>query len=422
MPDYKRKKVRKGFRAKRERTTKSNDIIMSSSKSKMQNVVPENDIKVVRGAKLKRKRRTNILIATVAVICVACLFLSLILPVSLYENIVNTVALIGHGSYPINVSGSTVLNTVSNGSYYYVLSDTNIAAYTNGGKKIFSEMHGFSNPIISVSATRAIVFDQGGTNLYIYNLSGQINTIDTEQEIITANISRSGNVAVATHSDSYTSTVKVYDKNCEAIYTWNSAKDIVNNVLLNSSGDKLAVSTLNASSGQYVSSVSILNFESADALYTLNLDTSIVLSLSNSGKGISVVTSDKYKFINWSKFTTNEITASGEINICRSSKNGTLLVFNRANDRSDNTVVLVSNKGEKISEFKISGILTDIMYAKGRVYYISDSTVNIADKNGAVLRDGSCDYGAVRLAVIGANSLAIITDRQILKTDIEKGE
>ena len=420
MPDYKRKKFKKGLKAKRERTSKSNDIIMSSSNHKK--VVPENDIKVVRGKKLNQKRRTKFLFGTVAVICAICFFLSLLLPVSLYENVVNTVSVWGHGSYPANVSGSSVINCISNESYYYVLTDTNVTAYSNGGKKIFSEMHGFSNPVISVSSTRAIVFDQGGKNLYVYNLSGQINTITTKYEIINANISRSGSIVVATHSDSYTSAVTVYDKNCEQIYTWNSAKDIVNNVLLNSKGNKIAVSTLNASSGQYNSNVLILDFKSADALFTLNLGTSVVLSLQNTGRGISVITNDKYKFINWSKFTTNEITASGEINVCRTDKNGVLLLFNRANDRSDNTAVLISNKGEKTSEFKIGGIITDIAYERNRIYYISDNNVNIIDKNGGLLRSGLCDYGAVKLSVIGANSLAVVTDQQILKTDINKGE
>ncbi len=420
MPDYKRKKFKKGFKAKRERTTKSNDIIMNGSKRK--NVVPESDIKVVRGNILKQKRRTKILLTTVAILSAICIFLSLLLPVSLYENIVNTVALLGHGSYPANTYGSSVIDCVSNESYYYVLSDTNLTAYSNSGKKIFSELHGLSNPILSVSNTRAIVYDQGGKSLYIYNLSGLINSISTKYDIITANICRSGNIAVVTHSDSYTSTVNVYDKDCEQIYTWNSAKDIVNNVLLNPNGNKIAVSTLNASSGQYTSKLLILGFKSADALFTLNLDTSVVLSLKNTGKGISVITNEKYKFVNWSKFTTNEITSSGTINVCRNDKFGMLLVFNRANDRSDNTVVIVSNKGQKISEFKLSGIITDILYERNRIYYASDNSVKIVDKKGQLLRSGICDYGAIKLSVIGANTLAVITDQQIFKTDINKGE
>ena len=130
-----------------------------------------------------------------------------------------------------------------------------------------------------------MLFDQGGKVIYIYNLSGKIQTLETEDEIINANISRNGVFAVSTQSKNYTSTVNVYNKNCNKIYTWNSAKDIVNNVLVNSNGNKIAVSTLSAVSGQYESKVLILDFESANALYTLDLDKSIVLSLENTGKG-----------------------------------------------------------------------------------------------------------------------------------------
>ncbi len=419
MPDYRRKRVKKsGVRKKRVNRENQFEITTSNNKS----IVPDQEIRVVRGTKYKQRRRYGILLFFVTVITLLCLILSAVLPVGLYENLVNTTALMGHGNYPIDILGDSVINTVSNSGYYYVLTDVGISAYSSNGKIALNEMHGFSNPVLSVSDTRAVVYDQGGNSLYVYNLGGKIFSLETENEIITANISRDGCFAVATHSDSYTSVVYVYNKSFKNIFTWNSAKDIVNNVLVNPSGDRLAVSTVNASAGQYTSKMLILNFESADPLYTLELDNAIALSLINTGKGISVVTADKYKFVHWSKFSTNEITSSGEINLVRNSAKGLLLVFNRANDRSDNNVVLISNKGVKSKEFKINNTITDIQYANGRIYYISDTTINILDSGGAVLRYGSCDYGAKKFAVISSNAIAAVSDTQIIKNNIEKGE
>ncbi len=422
MPEYKRKKVRKAIRPKaKERVNKSDDIVMRSSKGKTPlSEDARNDIKVVRGAKYKRKRNSKIALMVVAAITVLCVLFSLILPVGLYENIVNLTATIGSGSYPKDISGSAILNVVSNGSYYYVLSDTNIAAYSNGGKQIYNESHGFSNPVLCVSATRALVFDQGGNALNVYNLGGLVDALETEQPIITAEISRSGNFAIAMQSDEYSSVVNVYDKRFKQIYNWNSAKDIINNITINQKGDKIAVSSVTANAGEFVSKVAVLKYDSADPAYSLDLGSSVVLSLSDSSRGFSVITSDKYRFISWSKYQTSEITASGEINMFRKSDSGQLLVFNRANDRSDNTVILVSRGGKKLSEFNINSIISDIQYAKRRIYYISDSDVNILDKKGNLLRNGSCEYGCIRFAVIASNSLAVITDQEIQKTDIEK--
>lgn len=422
MPDYKRKKVNKFSKHKKSRVNTESTITMTNKKQKNIGVVPENDIKVVRGAKYKRKQKISFFVTVIALICVVCMFLSMLLPGGLYENIVNYTSLIGGGSYPIGISGSTVLNTVSCGSYYYVLTDTNLAAYSNSGKIVFDELHGFSNPIISVSDTRVLVYDQGGKTAYIYNLGGKIHTLTTEKEIITACISTNGTLAVATHSDSYTSVATVYDKNLKQLFTYNSAKDIINNVLINPSGKKMAVSTLSVVSGQYSSKLLVFNFESADPLHTADLGSSPALSLVNTGKGISIICENAYKFLHWSKFTSNEVTASGKIHTFRSTKNGVLLTFNLANNRSDNTVVLISKKGEKLSEFKIQNVIEDIQYSNGRIYFISDTVINIIDKNGNLLRYGDCSYGVQKFAVTAANSVATVSDSEINKIDIEKGD
>lgn len=420
MADYKRKKFKKKSVSKHKNTISDN--INTYASKKKNGILPENDIKVVRGAKLKQKHRTKIILTSIAVIAIACVVLSFVLPVSLYENAVNLFSAMGTGKYPNQLVGSTVLDTESNGSYYYVLTDTNITAYSNSGKKIFTEMHGFANPVMSVADTRVLVFDQGGDDLYVYNLSGLIDTLKTDNDIINANISRSGSFAVSTHSDNYTSVVTVYDKNFNTVFTWNSAKDIINNVLLNSRGNKIAVSSLNSVSGQYVSKLHILNFDSADPLNTVEFNNSAVLSLWNTGNGISVITHDGYKFVDWKKYTTTELTVSGEINMMRTTGKGVLLVYNRANDRSDNTVILISSKGVKTNEFKLNDSITDIQYDNKRIYYVNDVTVNLLDKNGNILRNGDSDYGIKKIVVISSNAVAAVNDSEISKITIESGE
>ena len=421
MPNYKRKKVKKSlFRKKRHVDTE--DFVVETFNKNESDIVPKERIKLLKGSKLKRKKALNFSLVFVAVVCVITVILSCVLPVGIYENFVNYTALIGHGKYPQDISGTTTLNCVDNGSYYYVLSDTSIIAYSNKGKMVLNDLHGFSNPVISVSQTRVIVYDQGGKSAYIYNLGGRIHTYESEYDIITANIGRDGTVAFATHSDKYTSVLNVYDKNFEHVFTWNSAKDIINNVLINEKGNRVAVTTINVASGQYVSKMNILSFNSADPLFSMDLDGSLALALTNTGKGISVICNDKYKYVNWSKFNTNNISVFGEINIFRKTKNGLLLVLNRANNRADNTIILISKSGKQYKEFQINSLITDIQYSKGRIYYLSDTNLVILDDDGNVLRKGTCSYGTERFSIIASNSIATICDRKISKIDIQKGE
>ena len=422
VAEYKRKKVKKSLSREKNRVSNKSVVTTVNKRNKNIGIVPEDSIKVVKGSKFKRKEQLKLFSLVIIVVFLVLFLLSAVTPGSLYENAVKFVATMGHGSYPVDISGGTVLKSVSNDSHYYVLTDTNITAYSNNGKILFNELHGFSNPIISTTSTRALVYDQGGKSVNIYNLKGSIYTLQTEKEIITASISQNGDFAIATHSDSYASVATVYNSNFKVVYTWNSAKDIVNNVLVNPKGDMLAVSTINAVSGQYSSKISILDFESADPLHTLDLGNSLPLTIENTAKGISIICDNKYKFLNWSKFTTSEILVSGEINSFRNSKNGLLLMVNRANDRSDNTIVLVSKKGEKISEFKINNLITDIQYNKGRVYTVSDTEINIYDKDGNVLKTGTCDYGTQKINIIAPNFVSAISDSEIVKINIDEGD
>ena len=97
-------------------------------------------------------------------------------------------------------------------------------------------------------------------------------------------------------------------------------------------------------------------------------------------------------------------------------------MFNRVNDKSDNTVIAVSNKGKEVAHFNINGIISDIKFTRGHIYCISDTTVSLYDKEGNLLRSGNCGYGAVRFSAISEYALAIITDSEIQKTELVSKE
>ena len=421
MSEYKRKRFKKPF--KRKKIKKNTDTIKMTNKKKNDiEIVPDDDIKIIRGKKLRRERFVKVFTAIVAVIVLSCIVLSIALPVGLYENLVNWLALVGGGSYPITISGTNVINSISNGSYYYLLTDTNISAYSNNGKIVLDELHGFANPIMSVSETRVLVYDQGGKEAYVFNLGGLVHTIETEYDIISASISRSGTVAISTHSDKYASTVSIYNKNNKQIFTWNSAIDVVNNVIVDPTGKKFAVTTIGVVAGQYNNKLQIfdINSDSADPIHSVDLGSSLPMSLANTGKGLSLACNDQYKYINWKKFTTTNIDVSGQINKFRNTNKGALFAYSLANNQSDNTVVLISKKGEKLCEFSIKGAITDIQYSRGRIYCISDMMVSIFDTDGNLLRSGNCDFGVRKFAVLSSNSIAAISDTDIVLTEIEK--
>ncbi len=417
MPEYKKKKVKRSSKVKNKNVVKNQDIEMKSAKS---SGIPTSNVKVVKGGRLERKRKFRLLGGSAALIIVICLLLNFILPVGLFENFVNFVAAFGNGTYPVTVSGSDIYDVSSGYSHYFLLTDTKLSAYNNSGKEILSIAHGYANPYMSTSETRALIFDQGGTQLCVYNLKNQTNNLVSEDKIITADISRSGTYAVVTHSKSYASTVTVYDKNSKVIYTWNSAVELVNSVTVAPNGKQIAVGTINVKNGQYESKLLILDFDSADAKYTTALATDTPILLDSNNTGVSVICEKSYYFIRWNNNEKSEIKSEYSIDKYRKSGNRMLLVLNHEGNKNENIIMLLSSSGKKLNEFKLDGAVTDIEPKGNHVYCLSDSNVLLLDKNGEILRKGSSDYGAVRLKVLNTNTVAVASNTTIKKVSMEK--
>ena len=422
MPEYKRKKVRASRRRPKSVQVQKPEKSARSTPKLKKDITQYGFFRVIRGRKVEKRNKLLILAAVVAAIALTLVIMSLALPVGLVESTKDFVLSQGSGSFPAELSGAKTVACVPKTNYYYVLTDTSTMAFSNGGKKIFSSVHGFLSPVITTSQTRALVFDQGKSNAVIYSLSGVVDTINSKDEIIAADINKNGLYALVTKSDSYASSVTVYDRKGKSIYNIKLAKDMVNHIDISDSGKKIAVSTVNAESGKLVSSVRVYAFNSADPAFKLDLGQDIVYDLENTGRGFFVATHNKLRFVRWSKYSVNEYDFDGETASVRYSGSGVMAIYNKTNDRSDNNIVLLSDSGKKISEFEIKGIVKDIRFSRGRVYSLGDNKVTIFDKRGEILRADGCGFGGVKLSVVGSNTVCVITDSEIQKTVIKKGD
>lgn len=422
MPDYRKKRRNKMFsspqKVKKSRVSKETyeDIEMSPSKKSQKKTSEKTNMRIITGKKLEQKRKFKVFAAFTAVLIIAVIILQYVFPAGIIRTVSNSIALMGSGVYPIELDSSDTVNSVCKTSHYYVLTDTKVNAFTSSGKELYSYNHGFENPVIRTSSAGALVFEQGGNGLTIFNLNGVSEEITLEKEIITAAISDSGNYAVVSRSDKYASAVTVYSKSSKRLYEWYSAKDTVNSAALSPNGKKLAVSTFSAQVGQYKSQLRILSYDSAEPEHSESFDGSIVYSLENTpSSSLVVVTKNGVKFIKWSNFKSIEYKNDYSAAFFRTGKGGSTAVFNRESDKTDNRIVVFSKKGEKTAEFEFKGIISDIAVLGGHIYCMSDTKIYLLDANGKILRKASCGFGAVNLCVTATNTAVVVTDNKIEK-------
>lgn len=417
MPDYKRK-----HRSRFASQPKADKRKMAPKKNKIKYDEDEptprkkGNFTLLRGKKAEIKKRWQVILAGVLVVILAITICQIAIPAGIPETLSTTVSAMGTGEFPVEFESTNTNNVVAKQGYFYVLTDSEIKAVSNGGKVIFSYSHGFENPVLKTSSTRAIVFNQGGNDALIFSLKKLESAITLEDEIINAAIGDNGTYALVTTAKGYVAKVSVYKKSDKLVYEWFSANDMINNVAVARNGKKIAISTLSAKVGGFDSKLMILNFKSANAEFEKQYNGEMIYNLSTSfSGGVAVATSNTFDFVRWYKFKCETNKNDYNLQMLRESNKGTLLLYNRENDKTDNRIIVTNKSGKKKLEVKFNGIITDIVFKNNHIYLISDTKAYILDSKGEIVRTADCGFGAVRLVVVSQNEISVISDNQISK-------
>lgn len=423
MARYKKKKHSNFFGRKKPKKSTVNthpknndDIKMTSQKEPKNGREKREKMRVVSGKKAERSLKFKRYSAIAIILLVCVIVIQLLMPAGVIQTLSNSTALIGGGSYPITMSGTHHYGITVMKQCYFDLSDSHLAAYSNAGKQLFSYAHGLEKPVLVTSAGRVLLYNQGGTELHIFDFRGLKTSLKVEKAIYCATISDSGNFAVATQADKYATAVTVYSKREKVVYEWYSAEDIVNNIALSSSGQKLAVSTFNSESGLLNSKVNILNFKSATPEHTKTYDKTLVLALKNSNRtNLSIINSNGVDYLRWSHKKINEYKSDYSISLFKVNPSYNVAVFCRENDKTDNQIVIFSKRGVVKKKFQYKGIIKDIEVKGRNVYCMNDSEVFFLDFEGKKQKTVSYGYGGTGLAVLSTDSVAIALNNEIKK-------
>lgn len=415
MPDYKKKKhSRFSFSGPRPKKEDKHSVKEKESNEKKPLYQKRKNMRVVKGKQIQRKRKLRIFGGFVAVVVVFIIVLEMALPAGIFESIKIHTALMGSGSYPVALKSTESLNTITKGSYYYLLTNTHVSAYSNSGKEVLNFEHGFENPVLKTSASRSLVYDQGGKSFYVFDIDSLIHTITTEGEILAAAVSNRGNFAVATTNKKYTASVTVFDDEANNIYEWYSAKDTINAIGLSSSGDKLAVATLNVADSKFKSTLSVFEFDSATAEYTESFDNTLIRTIDTSFSSyFTVATDKKIKSYKWRNFKNESFENDYDLMMFDSTDDGYIAVFSRENNRSDNRVVVLDKSGEVKYRFNYKGTISDISADGKKVYILSETELLRLDDEGKIIMKSACGFGGKNIFIISSDTVAVITDSEI---------
>ena len=145
------------------------------------------------------------------------------------------------GGFPVEDDFSSYLQGENMGSGLAVLTKDNFKVYSPTARNVFTYSHSMTNPVVSTSRNRAVLYESNGTSLKVANNHNILFQQEMENNIIHACISDSNRVAVTTRSSSYNGEVRVYNFNMDQRFAWYCATGFPVYSTLSESGRSLAV-------------------------------------------------------------------------------------------------------------------------------------------------------------------------------------
>lgn len=142
-----------------------------------------------------------------------------------------------------------------------VCSRNAISLYSGSGTRYVSQSVSMENPVVDTNGSFAVVYDAGGSELYVLGQRQLVWTAEGLDSILSAHLNKNGQLTVVTQSGGYRGKVTVYDSTYQPLVSVNLSSAFVMDAALSDDGKTLSILTVGQEDG---------TFSSELALYTLN--------------------------------------------------------------------------------------------------------------------------------------------------------
>lgn len=162
-----------------------------------------------------------------------------------------------------------------------VCSRNAISLYSGSGTQYISQSVSMENPVVNTNGSMAVVYDAGGSSLYILGQRTLVWTGEGLESILSARLNKNGQLTVVTQAGGYRGTVTVYDAAYSPVMSVNLSSAFVMDAALSDDGHTLAILTLGQAGGTFATSLELYDMSYSSGEYapdfTCQLGSSVVL-------------------------------------------------------------------------------------------------------------------------------------------------
>ncbi len=374
----------------------------------------------------RTRKQSRFIIVLVAVLCciivLPAVILTVLHPVGIFEYFSYLSRTSGQGDgYSIDITGGKPYYALSNDNTYLLVNDSSVNAYNLAGKIIFERPHSFSKPVVKFGDTRYILYGQGEKELSVNTVDETLYSLSFDGGVLCADISQSGVFAVATKTEGYDSSVAVFDKKNKKIYEWFSSDETINSVKLSKNGKNLAVATIKVEDGSFVSSLYVLEYNSANPISKRVYNDDVIYSLTTPSSNIfCVATSSTVSFLNFKKDTDTSFSDNYGVSLVKDYKGRTVVVRSLAENQEESLVQVYSPSAKQLLSFIVSTSVTDCSYKSGNLYLLDNSKIYKYNSKGKLVAEADIEFDSLYIEAISNNDVALIRNSVVEKCNLAR--
>ena len=148
-----------------------------------------------------------------------------------------------------------------------VCSRNAVCLYSGSGTQYINQQVSMDNPVVSTNGSLAVVYDAGGSSLYIFGQRALVWSADDLDPILSARLNRNGQLTVATQASGYRGTVTVYDASYAPIMSLDLTSAFVMDAALSDDGHTLATLTVGQTNGAFSTGLELYNMSYVSGEY-----------------------------------------------------------------------------------------------------------------------------------------------------------
>ncbi len=171
-----------------------------------------------------------------------------------------------------------------------VCSRNAICLYSGSGAQYINESVGMERPVVSTNGSLAVVYDAGGSQLYVLGQRSLVWSAEDLEPILSARLNKNGQLTVVTQRSGYRGTVTVYDAAYSPVMSVNLSSAFVMDAALSDDGHTLAILTVGQADGAFATGLELYDMNYASGEYspdfTCQLGSGVVLETRHTASAV----------------------------------------------------------------------------------------------------------------------------------------